>query len=91
MVNRTAGCLLLATLLSACQESTEYGICSEVCQELYQQCDYAAYPSYDSCLEGCAYNEERGADMVEQFACVQNAECNTFEIIECEHQYGAEK
>jgi len=80
---------LIATLCFGCQESSEYGICSDVCQELYQQCEYAAFPSYESCIEGCAYNEEEGADMEDQLECFQDAECNTFEIIECENEHGA--
>ena len=67
----------------------QYGICADVCKELYQNCSYSAYPSYDSCLEGCAYNQEEGADIEQQLTCFLEAECDTFEIIECENQYGA--
>ena len=69
--------------------SPEYGICADVCEELYQRCAYSAYPSYESCIEGCAYNEEEGADMESQLSCFQEAECDTFAIIECENQHGA--
>ena len=82
--------VVILAITTACQpKSTEYGICGDICQELYQQCEYAAFPSYESCLEGCAYNEEEGADLEEQLTCFQEAECDTFGIIECENQYGA--
>ena len=79
-------------LMLSCDVGTsdpQYGICADVCEELYQSCEYAAFPSYDSCIEGCAYNEEEGADMEQQLTCFQEAECDTFAIIECENQYGA--
>jgi hypothetical protein len=60
--------------------------CEELCSILVVECKYSAFPSKDSCLEGCAYNEEEGTDIEGQLACVQEASCDTFEILECEHQ-----
>ena len=80
----------MVTLLTGCATTEDqYGVCKEMCNELVGTCDYAAFPSYDSCLEGCAYNEEQGADIEAQNECIQTAECDTFAIIECENQYGA--
>ena len=62
--------------------------CYELCDELYGTCDYAAFPDYGSCLEGCVYSEEQGADTTAQAACVLEAGCDTFEIIECENTHG---
>ena len=81
--------LLLLIGCDSQKNTSQYGICADVCEELYQSCSYAAYPSYDSCLAGCAYNEEEGADMESQLSCFQEAECDTFAIIECENQFGA--
>jgi hypothetical protein len=61
-----------------------------MCDELYKTCEYAAFPDWDSCLEGCAYNREEGGDVNEQLDCVLEAECDTFKIVECENVYGAE-
>lgn len=79
-----------AAFLTGCSTSEDqYGTCKDMCNELVGMCDYAAFPSYDSCLEGCAYNEEQGGDVEGQNECIQTAECDTFAIIECENQYGA--
>ena len=36
---------------------------------------------FDSCLEGCFYNEEEGADMDAQYECFQEAACDTFKLL----------
>jgi hypothetical protein len=74
-------------LLGAC--GSEETICDSLCSELVQSCDYAAYPDLESCRQGCTYDNERGADTVGFQECVLAAECDTFEILECEHDYGA--
>ena len=79
--------MLLFFLACVTQES-EYAICEDICNELYQTCQFEAYPSWDSCLEGCAYNGEEGANLEEQYTCFTEAECDTFTIIECENKYG---
>ena len=88
-LQRTLVLFSIGASFSCTTSSPEYGICADVCKELYQECAYAAFPSYESCIEGCAYNEEEGADMETQLECFQGAECDTFAIIECENQYGA--
>lgn len=65
--------------------------CEDLCSELVGACDVAAFPSLDSCIEGCLYNaEELGADVASEFACIQEAGCAEPAIIECEHQYGVD-
>ena len=81
---------MLFFLFACTQEASEYGICEDICKEVYSTCQFEAYPSYESCLEGCAYNEEEGSDLEAQYQCFQEAECDTFEIIECENTYGAQ-
>jgi len=61
--------------------------CGQLCKELVQSCSYEAYPTYDSCLQGCEYNSEQGADVRGEEACVSEAACDTFAILECEHAY----
>ena len=81
---------LVAMLVAACSNQ-EKGPCSDLCHELADKCDYAAYPSFSSCYDGCVYSQtERGADIPAQAACVQAAECDTFAIVECEHAHGGE-
>ena len=82
--------ILLLWMSISCQPTPEYGICEDICKEVYSTCQFAAYPSFDSCLEGCFYNEEEGADMDAQYECFQEAACDTFEIVECENTYGAQ-
>jgi disulfide bond formation protein DsbB len=62
--------------------------CEDLCSELVVTCRYEAYPGTGSCLEGCAYAEQQGADIVAQSLCVIEAECSTFNILECEHEFG---
>ena len=49
---------LFLWMFIGCQPTPEYGICEDICKEVYSTCQFAAYPSFDSCLEGCFYNEE---------------------------------
>lgn len=64
--------------------------CENLCDELYRQCAFTAFPSYESCLEGCVYNEEElGSDTKAFLECVEGAECDEFTVMECEHQHGA--
>lgn len=93
-VSRVNIMIALASILLwmniGCQPEPEYGICEDICIEVYSTCQFAAYPSFESCLEGCFYNEEEGADMNAQYECFQEAACDTFEIVECENTYGAQ-
>lgn len=81
--------LLVASLFAAC-ETTELTPCQELCQELVGTCDYAAYPDVTSCEQGCAYEEKRGADVDAHWDCVEAAECDTFQILQCENEFGAD-
>ncbi len=62
--------------------------CGELCLELVGTCGYEAYPDLGSCLDGCAFAEQQGADITAQALCVIEAECSTFNILECEHEFG---
>ncbi len=75
---------LLATLLGCATEDAA-STCEDLCQELVNTCGYEAYPTFDSCLQGCNYRVERGADVTDELTCVQEAGCDTFAVIECEH------
>ncbi len=81
---------LLLTLCACAQE--EEGLhsqdCEDLCSELITACAYTAFPSTDSCLQGCSWNESEGAAIAAQLACVKDAACDTFLIVECEHEYG---
>lgn len=80
--------LVVLPFLAACT-NFEQGPCYDLCSELQGECGYAAFPTFDSCYQGCLYNEaERGADIGAELACVNAAECNTFDIMECEHTHG---
>lgn len=74
--------------LFACADETIETTCDVMCKELVETCAYEAYPSYESCMQGCTYQQDQGGDVVAQEKCVAKAECDTFEIIDCEHQYG---
>ena len=76
--------MLGCTTEKAATEST----CNDLCNELQGTCGYDAFPDYGSCLEGCTYYQEEGADIEGQLNCIVEAECDTFAVLECENQYG---
>lgn len=84
--------LFLAVLLTACSGSGvgQDTTCDDLCDTLVNDCAYAAFPNLGSCLDGCAFYQEEGADVGGQLACVDEAACDTFAIVECEHEFGLE-
>lgn len=80
---------LLLLLLAACGGADERDeVCEVICDELVNTCAYEAYPTMESCLQGCLYDEEQGANMGRARQCISEAACDTFAIIECEHAVG---
>lgn len=77
--------MLVLLWLAACAQPSD---CESLCDTLVITCDYAAFPSVDSCLDGCAYREKYGADISSERACVEKADCNTFDVLECENRFG---
>jgi hypothetical protein len=77
-------------LASGCKGQKADAACDDLCRELVDVCDYAAFPDLSSCLQGCTYNFDEGADIEGQLDCVYAAECDTFTIVECEHDFGVE-
>lgn len=71
------------------EENKDVQECEDLCLELVGSCDLAAYPDLNSCMMGCGYNKEEGGDISNHLSCVQDAECDLFQIIECENKYGA--
>lgn len=86
----TFATFILAACVGTGSASDADEICEDMCDELYRTCQYAAFPDLESCLEGCAYNREEGADVDSQLTCILEAGCDTFQIVECENAYGAE-
>ena len=62
--------------------------CEESCDQLVSSCEIEAFPSYESCLQGCAFSADNGADVLSLGTCMTDAECDLFKITECEHSYG---
>lgn len=83
---------MLATSV-ACVGTGEQSDCSKMCDTLMRDCTYEAYPTTESCLQGCQYNADNGGDVAGQKACLDEAtaddSCDTFAVIECENAYGA--
>ncbi|MEQ1565882.1 MAG: hypothetical protein ABMA64_09620 [Myxococcota bacterium] len=76
-------------LLGSCATKLATTDCDLLCEELIEVCEVAAYPSAESCVAGCRYDYEQGADIAGERACVEQAACDTFAIVECEHAFGA--
>jgi hypothetical protein len=79
----------LLFVLACSTEAPTDEVCASMCQELVQTCEYDAFPSYESCMQGCAYEREAGGRIEPQTQCILMAECDTFEIVDCQHQFGA--
>lgn len=82
--------LALALCLGAGCETPEYRACEDMCTELVRQCSYAAFPTTDSCMQGCADELANGADVFGQEECILEAECDTFAIVECQNTFGSD-
>jgi hypothetical protein len=82
--------VVLMFLLACGGEAEQRNLCDAICDELVMACAYDAYPTRDSCMQGCLYKAEQGANMGRAKSCVMNADCDTFAIIECEHAEGVQ-
>ena len=69
-------------------EDDEYEACVSLCDELVQSCSYDAYPTTESCMAGCADEVNEEVNVFELEACILDAECDTFAIIECQNHAG---
>jgi hypothetical protein len=76
-------------LLLACRTPVQ-AACDDICEELYVSCRYDAFPSLDSCLQGCLYDAENGLDVEPALACFEDARCDTFEILNCQNRFGTD-
>jgi hypothetical protein len=83
-MRRALSILLVLASCGAPQDTA----CDAVCSELVTTCDYAAFPSFASCQQGCGYWESEGVDVQAYLECVRDADCDTFALVECEHAYG---
>ena len=82
--------LLIGVMACNGEKADVESTCNDLCNELQGTCGYDAYPDYRSCVEGCAYYQEDGVDVEGQLSCIQEAQCDTFAVLECENQYGIE-
>ena len=67
---------------------SDASVCEDLCQTLVLQCGYEAFPTLESCQQGCEYDASQGVDVDARNACVQAAGCDTFAVVECEHDEG---
>jgi hypothetical protein len=82
---------VLGLLLVACKSGGGANtVCDDLCDQLVNTCQIPAYPTSESCVAGCLYNAEQGGDVLSELACIEQAQCDEFAIVECEHQYGIE-
>ena len=88
---RTANLVWLAILLGGCSDAADRSACTSLCDRLVSECRYEAYPSYSSCEQGCGYEASEGGSVVSMAECVEEAECETFAILECQHAFGFEQ
>lgn len=82
--------MILLLWLFGCGAAAEKETCETLCDQLYMECEFGAYPSYESCLQGCAYDQSEGADMEGMTTCVEKAGCDEFGIVECTHRFGVD-
>lgn len=75
-------------MLFGCGETAEAGACESLCDQLVQTCEFGAYPTYESCEQGCLFDESKGADVSGLDQCITKAGCDEFGIVECTHRFG---
>lgn len=79
----------VALVLPGC--STPESDCETLCRELVMTCDYAAYPTLDSCVQGCNYDLSQGADIPSEMECIQEASCDPIATVECAREYNPDE
>jgi hypothetical protein len=82
------GAVVLAVNTACSGSGVAEGPCDDMCRELVQSCEYAAFPDLQSCLDGCNFEASEGADVAGQAQCVADAMCDTFLVVECQQTYG---
>lgn len=75
--------LALASLAGCAQETP----CESLCKTLVMDCEFAAYPSLDSCIEGCLYDEELGADIEGENECIVAQQCDLIGTVDCAREF----
>ncbi len=76
---------LLLLWLGCDSQTANEKACDDICQELSVNCGYEAYPDFGSCQQGCLFEADKGEDMQAELSCLQEAECDTFAVIDCEN------
>ena len=54
---------------------------------MVMDCEYAAFPTLDSCIEGCLYDQEQGADIEGEVQCIDAAACDPIGTVECAREF----
>lgn len=82
---KSASLLLLGLAFTAgCSTETP---CESLCKTLVMDCEFAAYPSLDSCIEGCLYDEELGADIEGEAECIVAEQCDLIGTVDCAREF----
>ncbi len=76
--------LVLAALLTGCSKDAP---CETLCRSLVMDCEYAAFPTLDSCVEGCLYDQDQGADIKGEMECMDAAACDPIGTVECAREF----
>lgn len=75
--------------IAGCTTARVETACERICNDMVKVCDVGAFPTWESCVQGCAYADERGQDTVGYETCVSEAGCDAHIILqECEHEFG---
>ena len=85
------GWLMGWALVSACVGPPPKAVCDATCDKLVLECGFAAFPSHQSCVEGCLIDAKLGAPVHTLEDCVSDAECDPFTVLECTRAFGGEQ
>ena len=81
--------LAMAFAAVSCATPADPGPCNAVCDVLFDQCQLESFASYSECEGSCAHADENGADVSGYAACLTDVnDCNTYDIVECENEFG---
>ncbi len=81
---------LVPLCLLGCAGPPPAKMCADVCTKLVGECAFDAFPDRDSCVQGCAYDVTEGGHVHGFGGCLEEAECDTFAVLQCARTYGVQ-
>ncbi len=76
--------LVLVAAAVGCKKESA---CQTLCNTMVNDCNYSAYPSLESCVQGCNYDEQQGVDIAAESTCLDKTSCDPIGAVECARKF----